>query len=135
MKGGEDHEVPLGQRVLDILQPLYETRSSKYVFPGERPGRRLSSAAMDALLTRMGEDAYTVHGFRSSFRGVGEIINFRRDLAEIALAHKVGDETEQAFSLEYESQVTDDNREAFDATCSNGTSLPAPAQRASLPSS
>lgn len=98
MKGGEGHEVPLCQRVVDILQPLYETRTSKYVFPGEKPGRHLSSAAMDALLTRMGEDAYTVHGFRSSFRDwVGEITNFPRDLAEIALAHKVGDETEQAY--------------------------------------
>jgi hypothetical protein len=39
-----------------------------------------------------------VHGFRSGFRDwVGEETNFSRDLAEIALAHVVGDETERAY--------------------------------------
>jgi integrase len=46
----------------------------------------------------MKEDRYTVHGFRSSFRDwVGDETHFPRELAEFALAHSVGDETEQAY--------------------------------------
>jgi integrase len=40
----------------------------------------------------------TAHGFRSSFRDwAGEASTFPRELAEAALAHLVGDETERAY--------------------------------------
>jgi integrase len=40
----------------------------------------------------------TVHGFRSTFRDwAGDRTTFPRELAELALAHAVGDETEQAY--------------------------------------
>jgi integrase len=40
----------------------------------------------------------TVHGLRSSFRDwAGERTNFPRDVAEMALAHKVGNATELAY--------------------------------------
>ncbi|MCC2653589.1 MAG: integrase [Microvirga sp.] len=40
----------------------------------------------------------TVHGFRSSFRDwVGECTSFPREVAEAALAHVVGDDTERAY--------------------------------------
>ena len=40
----------------------------------------------------------TVHGFRSSFRDwAGECTAFPREVAEAALAHVVGDETERAY--------------------------------------
>jgi len=40
----------------------------------------------------------TVHGFRSSFRDwAGERTSFPRDVAEMALAHVVGDATERAY--------------------------------------
>ncbi len=40
----------------------------------------------------------TVHGFRSSFRDwCGDKTNFPREVAEAALAHKVGDEVERAY--------------------------------------
>src|SRR3712207_7085240 len=40
----------------------------------------------------------TVHGFRSSFRDwAGECTSFPREIAEAALAHVVGDETERAY--------------------------------------
>jgi integrase len=52
---------------------------------------------MSALLDRMGRDV-TVHGFRSSFRDwAGEVSTFPRELAEQALAHVVGDDTERAY--------------------------------------
>jgi integrase len=53
--------------------------------------------AMLSLLRRMNAAA-TTHGFRSSFRDwVGDKTNFPGELAELALAHKVGDATEQAY--------------------------------------
>jgi integrase len=40
----------------------------------------------------------TAHGFRSAFRDwAGEASTFPRELAEAALAHIVGDETERAY--------------------------------------
>jgi integrase len=40
----------------------------------------------------------TVHGFRSSFRDwAGDETRFPRDIIEHALAHKVGDATEQSY--------------------------------------
>jgi integrase len=54
--------------------------------------------AMDMLLRRMKAGDVTVHGFRSSFRDwAGELTGFPREVAEAALAHAVGDETEQAY--------------------------------------
>lgn len=50
------------------------------------------------LLRRMGFGQYTVHGFRSSFRDYcAERTDFARELAEIALAHAVGNEVERAY--------------------------------------
>ena len=48
-------------------------------------------------LERMKVDV-TAHGFRSSFRDwAGEASTFPREIAEAALAHVVGDETERAY--------------------------------------
>jgi len=53
---------------------------------------------MYQLLKRRGHLDATVHGFRSSFRDwAGDKTNFPRELAEVALSHKVGDDTEEAY--------------------------------------
>ena len=50
------------------------------------------------LLRRLKIKDATVHGFRSTFRDwVGELTGFPREVAEAALAHAVGDETERAY--------------------------------------
>jgi integrase len=52
---------------------------------------------LDMVLRRMNVDV-TVHGFRSSFRDwAGNETSTPRDVAEQALAHKVGDATELAY--------------------------------------
>jgi integrase len=49
------------------------------------------------LLRRM-EANVTTHGFRSSFRDwAGDLTHFPREVAEAALAHTVGDQTERAY--------------------------------------
>jgi len=98
MKAGAEHRVPLSDRAVAILSKLNEERLSEYVFAGQRTNRSLSSSAMEMLLRRMKADAYTVHGFRSAFRDwAGDETYFPRELAEAALAHRVGDSTERAY--------------------------------------
>jgi integrase len=42
--------------------------------------------------------AITLHGFRSSFRDWAAENDVRKDLAEMALAHKIGNAVEQAYN-------------------------------------
>jgi integrase len=102
MKGGREHRVPLSTRAVTILEELALVRTdpgpSAFIFPGSQRGKPISNGAMNSLLRRMGETEITVHGFRSSFRDwAGERSTFPREIAEAALAHLVGDETERAY--------------------------------------
>lgn len=101
MKGGRQHRVPLTDRAVAILEEMArlkpEGAADAFVFPGMKPGRGLSNMALEMQLRRLKVDA-TVHGFRSSFRDwAGEETPFPREVAEAALAHIVGDETERAY--------------------------------------
>ena len=99
MKAGKQHRVPLAPRAIEILRELAQagTEPGAYVFIGFRQGRPLSQMAMNMLLRRMNVET-TVHGFRSAFRDwCGEHTPYPREVAEAALAHTVGDETERAY--------------------------------------
>ena len=97
MKAGRPHRVPLSRRAVAVLRKL-GTHQGDYVFPGHAPGKSLSNMAMGMVLRRMEIDDTTVHGFRSSFRDwAGNSTNFPREVVETALAHVVGDKTEQAY--------------------------------------
>jgi integrase len=53
--------------------------------------------AMEMVLRRTNHSV-TVHGFRSAFRDwCGEVSTFPREVAEAALAHVAGDQTERAY--------------------------------------
>lgn len=98
MKAGKEHRVPLSRQALALVKKLHELRMSDYVLPGHRPKCPLSSSAMEMLLRRMKVEAFTVHGFRSAFRDwAGDETTFPREIAEAALAHRVGDATELAY--------------------------------------
>jgi integrase len=103
MKAGREHRVPLSASALAVLEKvrlLSGGEPDAIIFPGLKPGSSLSDAAFNALLNRMGIDRakVTPHGFRSSFRDwAGEASTFPRELAEAALAHVVGDQTERAY--------------------------------------
>lgn len=121
MKAGREHRVPLTDAALAILKPLNEAKLSEYVFPGHRAGRPLSGMAMTMLMRRMNLSHFTVHGFRSAFRDwAGDATSFPRELAEAALAHVVGDQTERAYrrsdALEKRSKLM----EAWAAFCQSG---------------
>lgn len=98
MKMKREHRVPLSKPVLDILQRMAALRISDYVFPGAKQNRPLSNMAMLELLKRMGRKGITVHGFRSTFRDwTAELTSYPREVAEMALAHTVGNDVEEAY--------------------------------------
>jgi integrase len=108
IKAGREHRVPLTERALSILDEVALVKRDDFVFPGQKSSRskdapdkprHMSNMAMAVLLNvRMGQPDFTVHGFRSSFRDwAGEATAFPREIAEAALAHVVGDETERAY--------------------------------------
>jgi integrase len=97
-KANREHRVPLADRVLAILDELEKTRHGPFVFRGRQWRPPLSKASLEWLMRSMGAKPCTVHGFRSSFRDwAGECTNFPREIAEAALAHAVGDQTERAY--------------------------------------
>jgi integrase len=98
MKSAREHRVPLCDRALEIVQKMEEARTGDLVFPGQRRGRPFGSNAMSGVLRRLGVKDATVHGFRSAFRDwCGNETHFRREIAEAALAHTTGDQTERAY--------------------------------------
>ena len=103
MKAGREHRVPLSANVLGILDEMTKLRpegdnGAALVFPGAKAGRPLSQMSMLMLLRRMGREDITAHGFRSTFRDwCAEFTNYPHEMAEIALAHTVGDKVEAAY--------------------------------------
>ena len=98
MKGGEYHRVPLTTTMIDLLEPL-KALQSVYVFEGQKRHHPLSNMSMLMLLRRMGIEGVTVHGFRSTFRDwASEAANAPREVAELSLAHKVGNDVERAYA-------------------------------------
>jgi integrase len=96
MKAGVEHRVPLSLRAIEILNILKKYKQSDFVFAG-RSNKQMSNMAMSMLLRKL-EPSVTVHGMRSTFRDwAGEMTNYPREIAEMALAHRVGDETERAY--------------------------------------
>ena len=121
MKASREHRIPLSEAAIAILNALPRIDGSPYLFPGQAPRKPLSNMSMTAVLRRMDRGDLTVHGFRSTFRDwCGEETSFPREVAEQALAHVVGDETERAYrrgdALEKRRQLM----EAWAKYCSGG---------------
>lgn len=113
MKAGKEHRVPLSAPAVALLERLAEAKTGDILFPGPGQARTLSTNALRALLIRMNKAEITAHGFRSSFRDwAGEASTFPRELAELALAHHVGDETERAYRR---SDALEKRRKLMDA--------------------
>ncbi len=95
MKSGREHRVPLSKPALRLLRSLPQGEPGDLVFPGMRGP--LSDMSLTAVLRRMNVDV-TAHGFRSTFRDwVSEYTSHSSEVAEMALAHAVGDKVEAAY--------------------------------------
>lgn len=103
MKAKREHRVPLTASAVSILRHMDMLRSSltsnSLIFPGGKPGSPLSDVALSKALHRAaGTKDVTIHGLRSSFRDwAAEETDFPREVAEMALAHAIGDKVEAAY--------------------------------------
>ena len=102
MKAKKEHRVPLSKPALELLAGLPRIEGNGLVFPAPRGGE-LSDMGLNAIMRRMdyldrdGRKAVP-HGCRSTFRDwVAERTNYPRDLAEMALAHTIGNQVEAAY--------------------------------------
>lgn len=96
MKGGRIHQVPLCKRSLELLEISASLDpQSEYFFSNN--GKPLSNMAMLMMVRRLSL-GITVHGFRSTFRDwVSEETDYSPELAEMALAHTIGNKVEAAY--------------------------------------
>ena len=96
MKAGREHRVPLSEEVMSILMHQKSVALNEYVFPSPR-ATVLSDMSLTAVLRRM-EVPAVPHGFRSTFRDwCAESTDFSPEVAEMALAHSIGNKVEAAY--------------------------------------
>ncbi|CAM8650128.1 XerC Integrase [Oxalobacteraceae bacterium] len=108
MKAKREHQVPLSDAALVLLESMPQDDDVDVVFAGTK-GQPLSDMSLTAVIRRMNGDdkpvwadangdGITVHGFRSSFRmWAAETTNYPREVAEHALAHQLPDAVERAY--------------------------------------
>ncbi|WP_428489544.1 tyrosine-type recombinase/integrase [Rhodopila sp.] len=100
MKANREHRVPLASAALGVfsnLLPLRHAERGDWIFPGARSSRPLSNMAMLMLLRRMDREDLTAHGFRSTFRDWAAETGQASDIAEMALAHTLGNKVQAAY--------------------------------------
>lgn len=96
MKSGRPHRVPLSPRAVELLNALPRMAGTDLVFPGVQ-GKPMSDMSLTAVMRRMGLSAVP-HGFRSTFSDwCAERTATPAEVREMALAHAVGDKTEEAY--------------------------------------
>ena len=102
MKAGMEHRVPLSRQALGLLGTASALRDeSGLVFPSVlKPGSPMSDMTLTKVLRSTGlAERATVHGFRSSFKNwTLEQTDTPWAVSEAALAHLLGNSTEQAYA-------------------------------------
>ena len=113
MKAKKEHRVPLCDRAMEILADARSVGDGgKYLFAGSKRNMPLSDMTLLKLVRENGFNV-DIHGFRTSFRTwAQEQTNYPREVAEAALAHKVGDASERSYAR---SDVFDKRRKMMDA--------------------
>ena len=95
MKMKREHRAALNAEAVTLLESL--PRTGDLIFPNTK-ATMLSDMTLTAVLRRMNRSDITAHGFRSTFRDwCSERTNYPRDVAEMALAHAIGDKVEAAY--------------------------------------
>ena len=96
MKAKKEHQVPLCSRSLELLE-IAKSLDSESGFLFSNNGKHLSNMSMLMVARRL-RAGLTVHGFRSSFRDwVSEETEHSPEVAEMALAHVIGNKVEAAY--------------------------------------
>jgi integrase len=114
MKGRKPHSVPLSPPAVALLRQLPREPGNPHLFI-RRPGRGLSKMALFNFLRERLASAggITVHGFRATFSTYCyEQTSHANHTIELALAHSVGNEAEQAYRR---SSMYDKRRKLMEA--------------------
>ena len=113
MKMGREHRVPLTSEAITLLKRLPRLKDNPLLFPAARGGQ-LSDMTVSAVMRRMNDSDIAEggpgfvdrvskrpavpHGLRSTFRDwAAERTNFPGEMAEVALAHRIGSAVEAAY--------------------------------------
>lgn len=106
MKMSNEHRVPLSDAALALLRRM--PNNNRLIFPANRGGT-LSDMTLSKAMVRIHEGdkqgfvdsrsgkVCVPHGWRSCFRSWAAENGYSRELAETALAHKVGNAVEQTY--------------------------------------
>ena len=100
MKGRRAHRVPLAPAARVILEQTPPEQRHGYIFfsDASRRGKPVTVVALWRLTQELTGGTATTHGFRSTFKDwASEQTAFPREVIELALAHRIGDDTEQAY--------------------------------------
>jgi integrase len=112
MKTRKPHRVPLSARAVAIVQEMAASRQNDLLFPGVVSGRPIGGTTVREMLCEL-RPGVTTHGFRSTFRTwAGAQTRVPREVAEMALAHKVGDAVERAY---WRDDLLDKRRDLMEA--------------------
>ncbi len=123
MKRGKPHRVPLSPEAMQVVEQQ-RGLDDDYIFPSATRGkdgstRPQSVMVFKALFKRMGQDGFTTHGFRSTFRDwCSEQAMVQREVAEMALAHAISSQTERAYAR---SDLFDRRRSLMEAWAAYAT--------------
>lgn len=98
MKKEKEHQIPLTDEMIAILNALPREEGNPHVFIGTSKNGTMSENALTNVIKRMGRVGLTQHGFRSTFREwAGEMTAHPREVIEHALAHGLKDKAEAAY--------------------------------------
>lgn len=103
MKAKREHVVPLSAPALQIIRDAHEVQRSELVWPGRSGDKPFSETALRKILRhycpeKINGRFVTLHGFRSALRDwAGDKTTFSREVAELSIAHAVGDALERAY--------------------------------------
>ncbi|MDE0281355.1 MAG: tyrosine-type recombinase/integrase [Gammaproteobacteria bacterium] len=98
MKADQEHQIPLSDGAMAVLESVVSSRDGDaLVFPGRIPGRSMGDKALLRVLRDAGGTDAHVHGCRATFKTWCGETGKARELAELSLAHKIGNAVEQAY--------------------------------------
>jgi integrase len=103
MKSERGHRIPLSEAACAVLRAIKgdNPNPTGLVFRGavgEKALMRMAHHVAAKMRPPVAKTDLTTHGMRSAFRTWGaQATNFQREILQVALAHKVGSETENAY--------------------------------------
>ena len=125
MKSGREHRVPLSSAAIALLESTLLVDRDDVIFQSTQGGGgAVSNMTMLKVCRRMGEHCVP-HGFRSTFRDwCAECTDVAPEVAEMALAHQVGNAVEAAYRRGDLLEKRRSLMEAWSTFLATGTSAP-----------